>query len=113
MISCFLLGQQGEDAFAGAGDDVGGDEFAQAFHTRLAGVDGCAHRGDIAFDEDGDVAAAKLLARQHLDVGGLQRGVDGLEGGGKAVGFDNLDFRWLKMQSIWNQRVIGIGTTAV
>jgi hypothetical protein len=29
------------------------------------------------------------------------------------VGFDNLDFRWLKMQSIWNQRVIGIGTTAV
>jgi hypothetical protein len=26
-----LFGQQGEDALAGAGDDVGGDEFAEAF----------------------------------------------------------------------------------
>jgi len=48
-----LLGQQGEDALAGAGDDVRGDEFAQALDAGVGGIDGGAHGGDAALDDDG------------------------------------------------------------
>ncbi len=42
-----LLWQQAEHGRAGPGDDVGGDEFAEAFDLLLAGFDGGFHRGDV------------------------------------------------------------------
>src|ERR1035441_5948207 len=86
-----LLRQQGEDAFAGAGDDVGGDQFAQALHLGFAGVDSRLHGGDVALDEDRDVTAAQLFAGQHFHGGGFQSGVYGLKYGGEALSFDQAD----------------------
>jgi hypothetical protein len=86
-----MIGQQGEDAFAGAGDDVRGDQFAQAFHLGLAGIDRRLHGGDVALDEHRDVTAAQLFAGQHFHRGGFQGGVDGLKYGGEALGFDQAD----------------------
>src|ERR1039457_1256333 len=67
-----LFRQQREDTFAGARDDVRGDQFAQAFHLGFAGVDGGLHGGDVAFDEHRDVAAAQLFTGQHFHRGGFQ-----------------------------------------
>ncbi len=64
------------------------------------------HRGDVALDDHGDVAAAELLAGQHLDVGRLAGRVDGLEDGGEALRLDQahgeigLLRSWLALPSV-------------
>ena len=85
------FGKQAQHRGAGAGDDVAGDELAEAADFGDAGFDGGFHGGDVALDDDGDVAAAELFLAEHFDVGRLAGAVDGLEDGGEALRFDEAE----------------------
>src|SRR5262249_11154307 len=62
-----------------AGEDVRGDDLPDPPGACLAGVDRGLHGRHVAPDDRGDVAAARLLVPDELDLGGLDHGVGRLD----------------------------------
>src|SRR3954451_23085405 len=56
-------------------DDVHGDDVADASGRGLGRVTRRANGSDVAADDDGGVAAARLLVRNELRARGLHRGI--------------------------------------
>jgi hypothetical protein len=73
------------------GDDVGRDQFANPAGGVRAGIDGGFDAADIAFDDDGDEAAANLDLIDELDVGGFGHRVSGFDATDVAFGFDHAE----------------------
>jgi hypothetical protein len=72
-----------------AGDDVGADELADALGGIGAGFDGGFDAADVAFDEDGDEAAADLDLAGEGDAGRFDHRVAGFDSADVALGFNH------------------------
>ena len=78
-----------EQLGVGPGDDMRADEFADALGGFGAGFDGGFDAADVAFDDDGDEAAADLDLAGERDAGRLDHGVAGFNGADVALGFNH------------------------
>lgn len=74
-----------------AGDDVGGNEFANASGGFGSGIDGGFHAADIAFDENGEHARTDLDLVDNLNVGGFGHRVCGFDAADVAPGFNHAE----------------------
>src|SRR5258708_3618608 len=73
------------------GNDVDGDDFADAAGGFGAGIHRGANRGDVTLEGDGDQAAADLVLFDEGDIRGLECRVARLDGRDDALGFDQSD----------------------
>src|SRR5690606_26132751 len=73
------------------GDDVRADELADALGRLGAGVDRRLDAADVAFDHDGDKAAADLYLANDGDVRRFDHGVAGFDAADIATGFYHTD----------------------
>jgi len=80
-----------EEVWMGTGDDVRADEFSYALGGIGAGFDGGFDAADVAFDENGDEAAADLDLFSERDARGFDHGVAGFNGADVAFGFDHTE----------------------
>src|SRR5688572_9215053 len=80
-----------EQVGVGAGDDVGGDELADAAGGLGAGVHRRLHAADVAADDRRNESAADLDGLHHLDVGGLAHRVGRLDEADPALGLDHAE----------------------
>ena len=73
------------------GDDVGGDELADAAGGIGTGINGGFHAADVAFDEHGDEGTTDLDLVDKLDVGGFGHRVSGFDAADVAFGFNHAE----------------------
>jgi len=86
-----LSGQQCEQAFVRAGDDVGRDDFAERARGLCAGVHRRFHGGHVASHDDRHVGGSDFFFADQLDIGGLEHRVCGFEYGCESLGFQDSD----------------------
>ena len=72
-----------------AGDDLDAHDGADVRSRGGTGISGGLYSGDIAPEEHGHVTTADLFPAGDVDIGGLERGIGGLNGGAETFAFDH------------------------
>src|SRR5580765_1179095 len=82
---------QTAQAVVRTGNDLDADNLSDLGRGGGAGVGGGLHARDVAAEERGHVTAPDFFPAGEGDVGGLERGVGGLEQRTEPLGFDHAD----------------------